>query len=72
MKKKKMENVLGQTNNQMQRKQQFWSKIWELKEHNRKTDWINNLKKELQRHKDKYEADIHLKSLRATLKKVPN
>ena len=27
---------------------QFWSKIWEQKENNRKAEEINNMKKELQ------------------------
>ena len=27
---------------------QFWSKIWERIEHNRKAEWINNMGKELQ------------------------
>ena len=27
---------------------QFWNKIWDQKEHNRKAKWINNTKKKLQ------------------------
>ena len=27
---------------------QFWSKIWEQKEYNRKAEWINHMDKELE------------------------
>ena len=47
---------------------QFWSKIWELKEHKTKTEWINKVKKELQGLELDSKAEIHLDSLRATLK----
>ena len=42
-----------------------WSKIWEQKEYNRKAEWINNMKKELQG----LEEGVHLVLLRVTLKK---
>ena len=50
----------------------FWSRIWKQKEHNTKTEWINNLETELQESKEGSEADIYMESPRATLKKVPN
>ena len=45
---------------------QFWSKIWGQKEHNRKANWINNMKKELQGIEEIPEAENYLKLLRAT------
>ena len=51
---------------------QFWSKIWERREHNRRVEWINNMEKELQGLEKGHNAKIYLNSLRATFKKVPN
>ena len=51
---------------------QFWSKIWEQKERNRKAEWMNNMGKELQWPKEIPKTNIQLNSLRATLKKVTN
>ena len=51
---------------------QFWSKIRKHKEHNRKANWINDMKKGLQRFEEDLEEDIHLESLWAALKKVLN
>ena len=67
-----MENARWQTNNWMHRKKQFLSKIWEQKEHNRNTKWINNMKKEWQGLEEGPEADIHMDLLRGILKKVQN
>ena len=47
---------------------QFWGKIWGRKEYNRKAEWMNNMKKELQGLEESPEMIIHLESLRATLK----
>ncbi len=41
-------------------------------EDNRKAKRLNNLKKEFQRLKESLKTIIHLQSLKATLKKVPN
>ena len=51
---------------------QFWGRIWEGREHNRKVKWINNMEKELQGLEEAPKAKIRLNLLRATLKKVPN
>ena len=45
---------------------QFRSKIWEQKALNRKAEWIDNIKKELQ-----YVTNMCRDSLRATHKRVP-
>ena len=45
------------------------NKIFELKEHNRKTEWINSIEKEFQELEEESEAYMHLESLRVTLKK---
>ena len=47
---------------------QFGSKIWEQREHNKKSEWIN-IEKELQRPEESRKVKIHLYSRRATLKK---
>ena len=44
-----------------------YGKIWE-----RKAEWIKIMKKELKDLEEGSGASIHLKSLRATLRKVPN
>ena len=51
---------------------QFWSKIWERREHNRKAEWISNMEKYLQGLEEGPKEKIQLDSLRATLKKAPN
>ena len=48
---------------------QFWGKIWQPREHNRKAKWINNLGKELERLKEGPKAKIFIDSLWVTLKK---
>ena len=64
----KVENTRVHTNNRMQMKQNNFS----VKYGNKKIEWINHMGKELQELKEGLEADIHLGSLRASLKKVPN
>ena len=61
----------SRTNQQPEAKEakQFWSKIWEQKEHNRRAKVINNIEKELRGFKEGSEADI-LVMVRATIKKV--
>ena len=49
----------------------FWSKIWERGEH-RKVEWISNMKKVLEWLEEAQKTKIHLDSLRATRKNVPN
>ena len=44
-------------------------KIWERKEHNRKTEWISKIGKELEGIEEGPKARIHLDLLRAILKK---
>ena len=47
------------TNQQADAKEakQFWSKIWEQKEHNGNADWINSMKKELKVLEEVLQAD---------------
>ena len=49
---------------------QFWNKIWQLRENNRKAEWIRNMGKELERLKEGPKAKIQLVSFRATLKEI--
>ena len=51
---------------------QFGNKILERKEHNRKTEWINNTEKELKGIEKCPKAKILLDYLKAILKKRPN
>ena len=37
----------------------FWSKIWEQKEHNKNTEWKNNVEKEFHGHKESTEMEIY-------------
>ena len=48
---------------------QFWSKIWEQKEHNKMDNRINNMKKQSQEYEEVPVAEIHLGSPRITQKK---
>ena len=56
-----VENTQRQINNQTQKKK-----------HNRKFEWINNVKKELQRLEEGPEADLDQDSLWGTIKKLQN
>ena len=62
------------TNQQADEKEakECFSKIWELKEPNRKAEWTHNKKKELRGFEKGSEVNIHLELMRAILKKVPN
>ena len=54
----------------MTRKQNYFgAKYWNGGEHNRKVEWINNIKKELEGLKKGHKAKIHFDSIRAILKK---
>ena len=50
-------------------KKQFWCKICQRREHNRKVEWISNIGKEIEGLEETPNSIIHLN---ATLKKVPN
>ena len=47
----------------------FWSTIWKQSEHNRKTKWISDVGKEIERLEESPKEKIHLNSLTETLKK---
>ena len=49
--------------------EQFWSKIWQRREHNKKAEWISNMAKELEGLEDGPKVEIHKDLLRTTLKK---
>ena len=58
------------TNNRIPREaEQFWSKIWRPKEHNKVAEWISNMAKDLKGLKEGPKAEIHIYLLRTTLKK---
>ena len=50
---------------------QFWNKIWERREHNRKAERVNNVEKQLELEEGP-KGEILLDSLRETYKNVPN
>ena len=46
---------------------QCWSKIWERKVHNRKAEWMNNMKKKIKGLEEGPQAMIHLKLFRRSV-----
>ena len=50
----------------------FSCKIWIWKEDDKNTEWINKMKKELKEFDEDPLVNIHLDSLRTTLKKILN
>ena len=52
--------------------EQFWTKIWLLKQHNEKAEWVNHITRELEQLEEGPKAEIHTDLLRTTLKKVSN
>ena len=49
--------------------EQFWSKIWKPREHNKKSEWIGNMAKDLEGLEEGPKAEIHIDLLRTTLKR---
>ena len=45
--------------------ERFWTKIWQLKKHNRKAEWINNMTKELEGLEEGPKAEIHIDLLKS-------
>ena len=52
--------------------EQFWTKIWQPKEHNEKAEWISNMTRELKGLEEGPKAEIHIELLKKTLKKISN
>ena len=52
--------------------QLFWTKIWQLKIHNEKAEWINHITRELEELEEDRKAEIHTDLLQTTLPKVSN
>ena len=50
--------------------ERFWTKTWQLKQHNEKAEWINHITKELEQLEEGLKAEIHTDLLKTTLKKV--
>ena len=50
--------------------EQFCSKIWKPKEHNKKSEWISNMIKVLEGIEEGPKAEIHIDLLRTTLKHI--
>ena len=46
--------------------EQFWTKIWQPKKHNKKAEWINNTIRELDGLKEGPKAEIHIELLKKT------
>ena len=49
--------------------EQFWTKIWQLKKHNEKAEWINDMTRELKGLEEGSKAEIHIELLKKTLKR---
>ena len=60
------------TNNRMQKKLKFWKKIWQPKENNGESEWLNNITKELEGFEEGPKAEIQLDLLKTTLRKISN
>ena len=52
--------------------EQFWTKMWQPKNHNEKAEWINDMTRELEGLAEGLIAEIHIELLRKTLKKISN
>ena len=52
--------------------EQFWTKIWQLKKHKEKAEWINDMTGELEGLEEGPKAEIHIERLKKTLKKISN
>ena len=50
--------------------EQFWTKIWQPREHNKKAEWISNIKKELEGLEEDPKAEIHIDLLKTRLKNI--
>ena len=51
--------------------ERFWTKIWQ-KKHNERTEWVNNITRELEGLEEGPKAEIHIDLLKMTLKRIPN
>ena len=49
---------------------QFFYKIWRLREHDKKAEWISNMAKELEGLEEGPKAEIHIDTLRMTLENI--
>ena len=52
--------------------ERFWTTIWQPKKHNEKTEWINDMTRELEGLEEGPKAEIHINLLKKTLKKISN
>ena len=52
--------------------EQFWTKIWQPGEHNKKAEWISNMTKELEVFEEGPKAEIHIDLLKTSLKRHLN
>ena len=52
--------------------EQFWTKIWQLKKHNEKAEWINDMTRELEGLEEGLKVEIHIELLKKTQKKISN
>ena len=51
---------------------QFWSKIWQRREHNRKTEWISNMGKKVRRTRRRTESENTHRLTPSNTQKMPN
>ena len=49
--------------------EQFWTKIWQPREHKEKAEWISNMTKELEGLEEGQKAEIYIDLLKTMLKK---
>ena len=50
--------------------ERFSTKIWQPKKYNQKTEWTNNMTRELEGLKKGRKAEIHINLLKTTLKNI--
>ena len=50
--------------------EQFWSKIWQPREHNKKVEWKSNMEKDLEGLEEGPKVEIHVDILKTTLKNI--
>ena len=52
--------------------EQFWTKMWQPKKHNKNAEWINNITRELEGLEEGPETEILVDLLKTTLKRISN
>ena len=50
--------------------EQFWTEIWQPRDHNEKAEWIKNMTRELEGLEEGLKAEIYIDLLKMTLKNI--